>query len=133
MQDIKEVFSLFDKSKLHVSELEDDSDDEKRIEPYLELDEVKMALKALGFKVHKKEILSLMPHKNGTQQRPLFEQDCGYIEFDYFQEIMRHKYAKEGQDSEQKMLETFTMFADAKTGASHNHYTHCVEANVRGK
>ena len=81
-----------------------------------------MAMRALGFNMRKKDVIPLMPHKNGTQERPQCEQDCGYIEFEYFQELMRHKFASQYPDPEKQMQEAFTMFAEAKKAESNSIY-----------
>eukprot|EP00761_Pharyngomonas_kirbyi_P003551 gb/GECH01003555.1/.p1 GENE.gb/GECH01003555.1/~~gb/GECH01003555.1/.p1 ORF type:complete len:193 (+),score=52.87 gb/GECH01003555.1/:1-579(+) len=89
-QEIKEAFDLFDTDK----------------DGYIDAQEMKVAMRALGFEVKKEEVLSLIDQTDPD--------NAGQIGFSDFLEIMTEKIAL--RDPREEMLKAFSLFDDDRTG-----------------
>ena len=90
LSELQEAFDLFDADKTG----------------RIDLHELKVLMRALGFNVKKNEVAKLVhevdPHSNGT------------VEKDNFLEIMTEKYAS--RDPEEEIKKAFSLFDDDSTG-----------------
>ena len=89
-QEIKEAFDLFDTDKTGT----------------IDYHELKVAMRALGFDVKKKEVLDLMHEYDRDRS--------GAIEFLDFQEIMTHKIQE--RDPVEEILKAFKLFDEDNSG-----------------
>mmetsp|Transcript_11785 Transcript_11785/g.43910 ORF Transcript_11785/g.43910 Transcript_11785/m.43910 type:complete len:173 (-) Transcript_11785:36-554(-) len=89
-QELREAFELFDSDKTGT----------------IDLHELKVLMRALGFDIRKQDVLKLVhevdPHNDGS------------VTYDQFMEIMTDKYAE--RDPEEEMRKAFRLFDDDQTG-----------------
>eukprot|EP00747_Dinoflagellata_sp_TGD_P166004 gnl/TRDRNA2_/TRDRNA2_188142_c0_seq1.p2 gnl/TRDRNA2_/TRDRNA2_188142_c0~~gnl/TRDRNA2_/TRDRNA2_188142_c0_seq1.p2 ORF type:complete len:201 (-),score=46.53 gnl/TRDRNA2_/TRDRNA2_188142_c0_seq1:116-658(-) len=89
-QEIKEAFDIFDSEKTGK----------------MDYHELKVAIRAMGFEIRKPEALELMSRYD--------RDECGYISFDAFEEIMIQKYS--AQDPMDEIRKAFELFDEDKRG-----------------